>query len=54
MSKLKRVWISGEAYKQAKINAAESESKLVDYFDKVLTGKEPKQKGKRGYYGFLK
>ena len=53
MKKRRKVWISEEAYKQAKIAAAQSENKLIDYFDKVITGEEPKKK-KRGYYGFLK
>ena len=56
MKERKKVWISSDAYKRAKIAAAESESNLIDYFDKIVTGKEPKKDRKRrGYnYGFLK
>jgi len=54
MKRGKRVWISDEAYRRAKIEAAKSESKLIDYFDKIVTGEEPKKKEKGGYYGFLK
>lgn len=54
MKQRRKVWISDKAYKCAKIEAAKSESKLIDYFDKIITGEEKPKEKKRGYYGFLK
>lgn len=54
MKKLKRLWVSEEAYRRAKIEAAKSDSKLVDYLDKVINEKSESKEDKRGYYGFLK
>ena len=58
MKKLKRVWVSEEAYKSAKVQSALEGLKLTSYLNKKLCddSKEVlvKKKENKGYYGFIK
>ena len=50
--RLKRVWLSEEAAREAKKQAATSDLRMTDYFDRVLLGDKKRSKKRGGGFDF--